>query len=114
MCMCVLQDVDTLDATMPDTVRAWIYCVINSMAILFVITYVVPLFAAVIIPLLVIYFIVLVRLTWVAGKWARPLHKFAAVPKYISPRTSMFVCLFVHVHPLSPVHVHKYPQLLTV
>jgi hypothetical protein len=60
---CVLQDVDILDTTMPETVRAWIYCVINSVAILFVIAYVVPPFGAVIIPLLVLYFIVLVRLT---------------------------------------------------
>ena len=61
--MYVLQDVDVLDTVIPEVVRAWIYCVINSIAILFVISYVLPLFGAVIVPLLIVYFIVLVRLS---------------------------------------------------
>ncbi|XP_063235793.1 multidrug resistance-associated protein 1-like isoform X1 [Bacillus rossius redtenbacheri] len=52
------KDVDTLDNTLPNTIRSWVTCLFSVVATLFVISYSTPIFIAVIIPVGFLYYFI--------------------------------------------------------
>ena len=56
-----VQDMDTLDSTLPMTVRMFTMCVVSVVATLVVIIFATPVFVVVLPPLAIIYFYALVR-----------------------------------------------------
>ena len=58
MTLFVLQDIFTVDEALPQCFRSWILCLLGVLGTLFVICLATPIFAAVIVPLAVVYYFV--------------------------------------------------------
>jgi len=56
------QDLATVDVVLPFTVRAWLPTFFNLLATIVIISYSTPIFIAVVVPLLIIYYLIQVDL----------------------------------------------------
>ncbi|XP_023237649.1 multidrug resistance-associated protein 1-like isoform X1 [Centruroides sculpturatus] len=52
------KDIDTIDTTIPMTLRSWIQCFTKVLGTIFIISYEIPVFLAVIVPLSIFYYLV--------------------------------------------------------
>lgn len=52
------KDIDTIDTTLPMTIRSWVQCLMNVLGAIFIISFEIPIFLAVILPIGLFYYFV--------------------------------------------------------